>query len=394
MMVPQEVSMIVSSDPEAGAINRSEDGSRFEVQLQDGLKIPKEAVDVTVSVEESTVWWVIPNIITDVNDKMYITGPSSGGGLVETDQETMGYPSPGGVMSVSFSATEFGLFIPILLLSIADGFEVGDFVLIVDDDNGGALNGTSYEITSVATGPTSETYTILGGPVGLPSSNDIRFARLRGGVSVITNFVLTIPQGLYDLSGLNSAIIRELENEGAQTSPEPIISLAPDEATQKVLVKYAYEDTSIDFKTNDDTFRVILGFDDEIYGPFSPAPFTLIAPNTAFFNQVNYFLVHGDVSNKGIRFNNTYNQTLAQVLINVAPGSQIVSTPFNPPKVPIPELVGTLRTNLRFWLTDDRNRAVNTNGEYWSSRIVIRYLIPFILDEGSGKGGIYSNTFT
>ena len=87
------------------------------------------------------------------------------------------------------------------------------------------------------------------------------------------------------------------------------------------------------------------------------------------------------MTNKGIRFNNNYNQTIGQVLIDVPSGSQIVSKPFNPARVNAPELAGTTRTNLRFWLTDDEDRRVNTNNEYWSARIVIHYLRPFVVDK-------------
>ena len=272
--VPEEISMIVSSDPQNGARNVSPDGSYFEVQLEDGLKIPKDALNVNISVEEATVWWTIPNIITGQNDKLYITGPDT--------------------------------------------------------------------------------------------------------ADVIQNYVITIPQGLYNLSGINEAMIRELEAAGSKFDPEPLISLSPDEATQKVEMRFNYATVSIDF-TQNNTPREILGFNSQIYSavPINP----ILAPNTAQFNQVNYLLIHSDLTNKGIRFNNSYNQTIGQVLIDVPPGSQIVSTPFNPAKISAQELAGTTRTNLRFWLTDDENRRINTNEEYWSARIVIKYLKPFVIEK-------------
>lgn len=277
MMVPEEISMIVSSDPEAGAVNRSPDGAYFEIQLQDGLQIPKEALNINISVEEATVWWVVPNVITGENDKMYITGP-----------------------------------------------DVGD---------------------------------------------------------VVQNYVITIPQGLYDLSGLNQAILRELENAGAKIDPDPLITLTPDDATQKVEMRFSYPTVSVDF-TPDDTPRDILGFNSQVLGPYPGAPISIIADNTAAFNTVNYFLIHSDLTNKGIRFNNNYSQTIAQVLIDVPPGSQIVSKPFNPAKINAPELGGAKRTNLRVWLTDERDRRVNTNGEYFTARIVIHYLKPYVIGRG------------
>jgi len=270
--IPEEISMIVSSDPTNGATNISPDGSYFEVQLQDGLKVPKDALNVNISVEEATIWWSVPNVITGENDKMYITGPDT--------------------------------------------------------------------------------------------------------LDVIQNFILTIPQGLYDLAGINEAMARELEAAGAKIDPEPLITLSPDEATQRVQMRFNYATVSIDF-TQTDTPRVILGFDAQVYSPVPTNP--ILAPSVAAFNRINYFLIHSDMTNKGIRFNNNYNQTIGQVLIDVAPGSQIVSRPFNPAKINAPELAGTTRTNLRFWLTDDEDRRVNTNNEYWSARIVIHYLRPFVV---------------
>ena len=274
MLVPEEISMIVSSDPAAGAINRSPDGAYFEIQLQDGLQIPKNAMNINIAVEEATVWWVVPNIITGQNDKMYITGPDT---------------------------------------------------------------------------------------------ND-----------VIQNFIITIPQGLYDLSGLNQAILRELENAGAKIDPDPLLTITPDEATQKVEIRVDYPTVSIDF-TQADTPREILGFNSQVLGTYPAAPINILADNIAQFNQVNYFLLHSDLTNKGIRFNNNYNQTISQILIDVAPGSQIVNKPFNPARINCPELGGANRTNLRIWLTDDKDRRVNTNGEYFTARIVIHYLVPHFI---------------
>lgn len=270
MMIPEEISLIVSSDTANGAINKSADGSTFEIQLQTPIDIPKEAKNVNITVEEATVWWTIPNIVSGENDLMRINGPNTS--------------------------------------------------------------------------------------------------------DVLTQFDITIPQGLYDISGLNAEINRLLETAGAKVSPNPLISLSANTSTQKVQIRYGYATVAIDF-TIPQTPRLILGYDSSVYFVGS-APITVSAPNVAQFNQVNYFLIHSDLVNQGLRFNNTYNQTIAQVLITVPPGSQIVSTPFNPPKSNAQELAGTKRRNLRFYLTDDRNRPVNTNTENWTARIVIHYLIP------------------
>jgi hypothetical protein len=265
-----EESLLASSNPNSGAVNVSPDGSEFTIQLEDGLEIPKDALNSTLEVQEATVWWTVPNIITGQNDKLYITALSN--------------------------------------------------------------------------------------------------------VDVLTPYVITLPQGLYDQPALNVAVQRELETQGAKIDPEPVLTILADDSTQKIILRFAYLNTQVDF-TQVDTFREILGFGAQIVGPNAQAPLNYLAPNVAQFNQVNYFLIHSDLTSRGIRFNNTYNQTISQVLIDVAPGSQITSKPFNPARIEANELVGQRRNRIRFWLTDDQNRAVNTNGEIFSCRVVFRYQI-------------------
>ena len=272
-MVPQEISILLSSDPANGALNVSSDGSQFEVQLQDAIQIPREAQNVTISSEESTVWFVVPNIITGVNDKMYVDGPDT--------------------------------------------------------------------------------------------------------LDVTQSFVITIPQGLYNSSQLNSAVLRELENAGAKVSPDPIINIGSDTSTNKIIIRFNYAVSEVDF-TPSDTFRDILGFNSQVVGPFAGAPQNVLADNVAAFNTINSFLLHSDLVSQGLRLNNDYNQILTQVLIDVVPGKQIVSTPFNPPKINAQDLAGSSRTNIRMWLTDEANNPVNTNTEFFTTRIVIRYLIPVV----------------
>ena len=364
--IPQEISMIISSDPLNGATNISSDGSSFTVNLQDGLKIPKTAVNVNISVEESTIWWTVSNIIGGVNDKMYITGQSKAAIVSKTE---LGYAN-----TVKFQiANEFLTITAVIGVDspMPTGiFQVGD-VFRVDS---GVLAGNSYTITTVTSdGAFTQSFIISPDP-DIQADGVNTFSRIRSSGGIF-DFVITIPQGLYDLSGLNQAIARELEMAGAQISPEPLISLSADDATQKVEMRFNYANTTVDF-TQSNTFREILGFNSAVYPLVETTPATILAPNLASFNQINYFLIHSDLVNSGIRFNNSYNQTISQVLITSPPGSQIVSTPFNPAKVNADELAGALRTNMRFWLTDDKNRLVNTNGETWGCRILITYLDP------------------
>ena len=280
--VPHEINLLATSDPEAGAINVSTDGSSFEIQLEDAIKIPDAAINVTISVEEATVWWSIPNVVTGVNDRFYCTVPRA-----------------------------------------------------LDD--------------------------------------------------LLTAYIITIPSGLYDLTGLNNTLSRGLENAGAKMDgASASITFSPDNATQKVEMRLAFLGSIVSF-VQADTFRDLLGFDPQVIGPTVVEPVTFLAENTAGFNTVNYFLIHSDLVSKGIRFNNKYNQSIAQVLIDVAPGSQIVSKPFNPARTNASQLIGDQRKNLKFWLSDDNNRAVDTKGEFWTARVVIKFLLPHVFKHGDGR---------
>ena len=369
MFLPEELSFVVSSDPDSGATNRSADGSYFEVQLDDGLQIPKDALNVNVRVEEASIWWVVPNIITGQNDKMYVTGEDA---PVITSYNTMGF-DPLNTFSLTTGTVDIlqaaGAALP------TGAFLVGDTIIIET----GPLAANSYIIQTINTDTAAQmNYTVVPNTDSQAVGN-WTFSRSRPGVA--NSYIITIPQGLYDLSGLNSAIQRELENAGARIDPDPLLVLTPDDATQKVELRINYDDVSVDF-TQPDTPRLILGFNSQVYGTYPSAPIEILAPNIAQFNQVNYFLIHSDLVNKGIRFNNRYNQTISQVLIDVAPGSQIIHKPFNPSKSNAQELAGAKRTNLRFYITDDKQRTVQTNGEYWTCRIVIDYVRPYVIGRG------------
>lgn len=263
-MTTFEIPLIVDSDTAAGAINKTADGSTFEIELNDPITIPADATNVTVQVQEATIWWVIPNIITGDND--------------------------------TFS---------------------------LDDGLGG-------------------------GP-----------------------YVITVPQGLYNLNGLQQSVESALVTAGSAPSQFTFIA---DNATQKVIIRLNAIGVTVDF-TVGTTFATILGFlVTDVLGPTVVAQTDFTASNVAAFNVIDFFLIHSDIVPQGIRINSSYNQTIAQVLIDTTPGKQIVSRPFNPPKSEAQNLIGALRRRLKFWLTtQDGTTLVNTNSENWSARVIISY---------------------
>lgn len=195
---------------------------------------------------------------------------------------------------------------------------------------------------------------------------------------IIKDQVLTIDPGLYDLDHLEAEISRLLL---AAVFPQDLFVLLPDEATQKIIIQYNYTKTQINFTDagSPRNFRDILGFNDRLVPLIlNPGPQILTyekSDNVAQFNNIEYILIHSDLVSRGIKINDRYSNTLAQVLIDKPPGEQLISSPFNPPQIPSKELIGEKRKSLRFWLTDQDNNLLNTNGEQWSLRLVIHYSI-------------------
>ena len=267
-MVLFEIPLLVSSDVNAGATNVSSDGSLFEVNLEEPVIIPSESTNCDLIVTSASVWNVIPNILTGVNDKFYIE--------------------------------------------------------------------------------------ISGAP-----------------------FIATVPQGLYDLSTLEQAYERDLENQGAAAGT---FSFLPDDPTQKVVIRINTAGIEIDF-TQADTARDILGFNSQLLPPGGPSAGveSFVADNEAAFNNISFFLIHSDLCSEGIRVNNDFNQSIVKVDIgDTSPGSQIVQQYFRPVSCPCEYLIGSMRKSFRVWLTDQSNNRVNTQGETFNAQIIIRFRLPDI----------------
>ena len=77
MSIKIQKDLLVSSSPDQGALNLSEDGSSFEVKLEDAITIPDKARNIKLEVQRALLWNNFPNIYTGVNDKIYINGPNT-----------------------------------------------------------------------------------------------------------------------------------------------------------------------------------------------------------------------------------------------------------------------------------------------------------------------------
>ncbi len=193
-----------------------------------------------------------------------------------------------------------------------------------------------------------------------------------------TGYNITIPKGLYGLGDLQTAV-RRVSKELIPTISDDWISFIGDGATQKVVVVLKDVGTQLDFTAaRTDTFRDLLGVNQRTVPAAGVS--TVVNDNeyldrVAGFSDVTSLLIHSDLVSEGIPVNNDYSNVIANVQIDVLPGSLINSRPYNPIWVDAGNLIGQKRNSFRVYLSDQKNNIVDTNGESYQATLTIRYFL-------------------
>lgn len=164
---------------------------------------------------------------------------------------------------------------------------------------------------------------------------------------------IVFPNGLYDISALNSAMSSQFINQGLSGS---LVSFSGDNATQKVQLNIegavAPDDVQVIWSAGSPW--ELLGFVENQTVPLAPAtaPYSQLAPLTATFSEISSFLYNTSLTaGQGIPIGNRGSSALGQGLINVSPGSQINTQPFTPLRIPANHLAGSTIASSNFWLT-------------------------------------------
>jgi hypothetical protein len=188
---------------------------------------------------------------------------------------------------------------------------------------------------------------------------------------------LTVQNGLYNLDQLVQSLILESTNlVPAMITPfEDLFTIVGDDPTQKVVITFLpaaiTAGATIDF-TQPDNMGALFGFNPQILNGVPP---TVFGDNVAQFNQTNQFYIQSDLIHTGIPVNSNQSNVLGVVYIDVPPGELINYQPQQPLIINADELIGGSRTGFRFRLTNEDGVLQDTNEEFWSFIVTIRYYI-------------------
>lgn len=289
-LIPVIQDYYFSSDPANGALDVSNIGDEFRVRFTDGaLHIPREAINVEVSVPSASIWYNTPNVQITNTD-----------GQTKNNTLVISAKHPSDLLPIVYNIE-----LPKMLVS--------------------------------------------------------------------------------DIAQIQSVIMKQI-NEQASASWStvgPPVVFTQDAATFRIIMTLpVYSVPSfVDF-TASDSVSNLLGFDKQVYFNNSniggsPATSVFNGPRVPVFDNVNSYLIHCDMIQTGILINGQSSQTVAQVPIDVdKAGFQIQFKEPIPPVTQAPHIAGSRRDVIRCWLTNERNVRVDTDGQRWSFRLRIQFLLP------------------
>jgi hypothetical protein len=188
---------------------------------------------------------------------------------------------------------------------------------------------------------------------------------------VLATRTILLKKGIYKVKTLFASINDQFEVE--HNAPTGLLGFRADHGTGFTTIRLRRLNTTLHMSAAN-SLATILGFSPTEDLEYAQAGDDLfIAESTSKFNHMDYFLIHSDLTMDGIPTNSKYSQTIARVLVEAKVGRQIIYRPFNPTIISCPHLKGGSVNSMRFWLTDQDNNPVDTNGFQWSAEIMLTW---------------------
>lgn len=190
-------------------------------------------------------------------------------------------------------------------------------------------------------------------------------------VALPSKYTLTIDDGLYSLSDLDSALNYQVIAAGL---PSGTLTLTGDNATGKVIftLTTGYQ---IYFYTN--SMYVLLGttnLQKIPSGGLTVATYIEKAGAVATFSSLSSVLYHCSLVNNSV-LNGRGSDVIASVSPNVSVGSLQIDRPYNLVKIPANNLVGLRIDQIGIYITDQLGNLLNTNSESYGLTIIIEFEI-------------------
>jgi len=189
---------------------------------------------------------------------------------------------------------------------------------------------------------------------------------------LLTENIITIPQGLYGLSDLSAAISLGLSNLGYNQN---LFTFYGDQPTQKIVIT-TNEPLQIDL-TQQNNLSELLGFNEAKYpaASLSTAGQNFNGQNPAAFDSLTSYLVSSDIVMSGLPINGSKSAAIiAQIPIyNTPVGGRLVYDPQNATIVNCNELIGYKKPTVKFSLLNQKGENINMLNQFFSMILLFEY---------------------
>lgn len=191
-----------------------------------------------------------------------------------------------------------------------------------------------------------------------------------------TSIPITLPDGLYASDTLNAYVKREIGKitipGGTTKISSSSIKIFENPASQKIVIALANGFT-VDATIGPNNVAQTLGFTTSVTSTYTGEGFE--ADEIAQLNRINAYLLHTDLVQDGISINSQYDSILTEIQLTASAGRLLNYRPYIPYKVSGKHLKYGNKDLLTFYLTDEKNRPIDTFGENYSFTVVIKYKI-------------------
>jgi len=205
---------------------------------------------------------------------------------------------------------------------------------------------------------------------------------IRHGSGLTLYNILTIPQGLYGITELNSAIQHQIEILGLSRflAGKTTLAIGANYATGQASVTITIDETQpsqhVEIDWVNSSIAPLLGFTQNVSLNAASGDFTatFFGNTIASLSPVDSLQIHCSAARGSVVAGQTDSDVIASIQIDARPGFQIMHNPVQAPRVSAPGFAFTNGVRImRMRLTDQEGVAVNTQSEYWTATLLLEW---------------------